>query len=92
MWDLPGPGLEPISPALAGGFLTTEPRGKSLLFCFVLFCFTNFSLRADPVPNLQVIETCNLMLEEPGGRVQGNCSIWKGRGEIPEAESEKRSP
>ena len=28
MWDLPGPGLEPISPALAGGFLTTAPPGK----------------------------------------------------------------
>ena len=28
MWDLPGPGLEPMAPALAGGFLTTEPRGK----------------------------------------------------------------
>ena len=30
MWDLPGPGLEPMSPALAGGFLTTAPPGKSL--------------------------------------------------------------
>ena len=29
MWDLPGPGLERVSPALAGGFLTTEPPGKS---------------------------------------------------------------
>ena len=29
MWDLPRPGLEPVSPALAGGFLTTEPPGKS---------------------------------------------------------------
>ena len=28
MWDLPGPGLEPVSPALAGGFLTTVPPGK----------------------------------------------------------------
>ena len=28
MWDLPGPGLEPVSPALSCGFLTTEPRGK----------------------------------------------------------------
>ena len=28
MWDLPGPGLEPVSPALAGGFLTTAPPGK----------------------------------------------------------------
>ena len=25
MWDLPGPGIEPVSPALAGGFFTTEP-------------------------------------------------------------------
>ena len=28
MWGLPGPGLEPVSPALAGGFLTTVPPGK----------------------------------------------------------------
>ena len=31
MWDLPGPGLEPVSLALAGRFLTTEPPGKSLV-------------------------------------------------------------
>ena len=29
MWDLPGPGLEPMSPALAGRFLATVPPGKS---------------------------------------------------------------
>ena len=29
MWDLPGPGFEPMSPALAGRFLTTAPPGKS---------------------------------------------------------------
>ena len=28
MWDLPGPGLEPLSPPLAGGFFTNEPLGK----------------------------------------------------------------
>ena len=28
MWDLPGPGLKPVSPAPAGGFLTTAPPGK----------------------------------------------------------------
>ena len=28
MWDLPGPGLEPVSPALAGRFSTTAPQGK----------------------------------------------------------------
>ena len=30
MWDLPRPGLKPVSPALAGEFLTTVPPGKSL--------------------------------------------------------------
>ena len=29
MWDLPGPGIELMSPALAGGFPTTVPPGKS---------------------------------------------------------------
>ena len=28
--DLPGPGIEPLSPALTGGFFTTEPPGKPL--------------------------------------------------------------
>ena len=34
MWDLPRPGLEPVSPALAGRLSTTAPPGKpALLFC-----------------------------------------------------------
>ena len=28
MWDLPSPGLEPVSPALAGRLSTTAPPGK----------------------------------------------------------------
>ena len=28
MWDPPRPGLEPVSPALAGGLSTTAPPGK----------------------------------------------------------------
>ena len=36
MWDLPGPGVEPMSPALAGGFLNTGPPGKP---CVPLFIF-----------------------------------------------------
>ena len=35
MWDPPRPGLEPVSPALAGRFSTTAPPGKPLL-CFIL--------------------------------------------------------
>ena len=29
IWNLHGPGIEPMSPALAGGFLSTVPPGKS---------------------------------------------------------------
>ena len=29
-WDLPRPGLEPVSPALAGRFSTTAPPGKPM--------------------------------------------------------------
>ena len=34
MWDLPRPGLEPVSPALAGRFSTTVPPGKPKLTAF----------------------------------------------------------
>ena len=34
MWDLPRPGLKPVSPALAGRFSTTAPPGKPPLFTF----------------------------------------------------------
>ena len=33
--DLPNPGIEPTSAALAGGFFTAEAPGKPLLFLFV---------------------------------------------------------
>ena len=29
MWDLPGSGIEPKSPGLAGGFFTTETPGEA---------------------------------------------------------------
>ena len=32
MWDLPGPGFKPLSPAVAGRFLTTAPPGKPPFF------------------------------------------------------------
>ena len=33
--DLPDPGIQPASPALAGGFFTIEPLGKPcMLFTF----------------------------------------------------------
>ena len=52
IWDLPRPGLEPVSPALAGGFSTTAPPGKPLTtfrrkflahLCIILFLTCNLS-------------------------------------------------
>ena len=35
MWDLPGPGIEPVSPELAGRFWSTVPPGKPGGFHFI---------------------------------------------------------
>ena len=35
MWDLPRPGLEPVSPALAGRFSTTAPPGKPRMYIYI---------------------------------------------------------
>ena len=36
MWSLPWfSGIEPVSPALAGGFLTTGPLGKSSIYIYI---------------------------------------------------------
>ena len=37
MWDLPRPGLEPVSPALAGRLPTTAPPGKPRILFFYSF-------------------------------------------------------
>ena len=37
MWNLPGPGIKPMSPALAGRFLSTVPLRKFLLPIFKFF-------------------------------------------------------
>ena len=59
MWDLPGLGIEPMSPPLAGGFLTTAPPGKSLncilkmvkivKICYVYF--TTVKIKEIPLKN-----------------------------------------
>ena len=34
MWNVPRLGIEPVSPVLAYGFLSTAPPGKSRSICF----------------------------------------------------------
>ena len=48
MWDLPRPGFEPVSPALAGRFSTTAPPGKPHMTLFEL----RFSQAICPVVEL----------------------------------------
>ena len=53
MWDLPRPGLEPVSPALAGGLSTTAPPGKPPI---ILKYFSDLSQPGRVGP--QIIEHC----------------------------------
>ena len=43
MWDLPRPGLEPVSPALAGRFSTTAPPGKP--YCCFYTCMDSACIK-----------------------------------------------
>ena len=56
MWDLPRPGLEPVSPALAGRFSTTAPPGKPDVFII----YSSFNPAASLWP--LCLCTCGLVL------------------------------
>ena len=53
MWDLLRPGIEPVSPALAGRFLTTAPPGKSLSLAFLFHLLKE--LRQNVTSNLKML-------------------------------------
>ena len=72
MWDLLGPGIEPVSPALAGGFLTTEPPGKHVLY------FLSWSLQFSSVTQL-CLTLCNPMNHSTPGipTITNSWSLFK---------------
>ena len=91
MWDLSGPGIEPLSPALASRFFTTEPPGKPH-DCFVReFCWGVFlqPSRATPpcysgVPSRKLLQGLALALPWvlPGGQLGAQCvdaKPWQGQ-------------
>ena len=51
--DLPDPGTEPASPALAGGFFTSEPPGKPIYFSY-----------SSTIHNNQKVETTQVSVNE----------------------------
>ena len=61
MWDLPGPGLEPVSPALAGGFLTTAPPEKPRIFPFI-FGFQHFDCDVSGYGSLCIFPTFEFVM------------------------------
>ena len=68
MWDLPRPGLEPVSPALAGRFSTTAPPGKPYLFYFWLhwvFIAAHGLFSGCGEQGLLFIAVCGLLIEVP---------------------------
>ena len=48
--DLPKPGIEPVSLAMAGGFFTTEPPGKPLDSADKALISTQYSISLKPNP------------------------------------------
>ena len=59
MWDLPGPGLEPLSPALAGGFLTTAPPGKPRTPIILMLDFLDFLISFSHIFHLSFFAPCS---------------------------------
>ena len=57
MWNLPGPGIKPVFPPLAAGFLSTVPPGKSSkdIFCACLF---KLSIASSPVCVCVYVNRC----------------------------------
>ena len=68
MWDLPRPGLEPVSPALAGRFSTTAPPGKpSIMFLYKILSrnVANLYYHYQKVMNLSCSYFTNYILTYP---------------------------
>ena len=55
MWDLPKPGLEPVSPALAGRFSTTAPPGKPWKLFFITILINKKVEKSECIDRILVI-------------------------------------
>ena len=79
MWDLPGPGLEPESPALAGGFLTTAPPGKPYACPFLkktsVWTSHSHSLSPTPIQASKFVSTLTAEQERLQNSVYGELMI-----------------
>ena len=54
--DLPDPGIEPTSPALAGGLFTTEPPGKPYIYIYThIHTYTHTHIYVYYIYNINVV-------------------------------------
>ena len=65
LWDLPRPETKPVSPALAGGFLSTLPLGKSQVYLLWIMLLVS-NLRTFAAPSSQIFpyfsSRCHIVL------------------------------
>ena len=97
--DLPDPGIEPaslMSPALAGGFFTTESPGKPILYSKnkISPCIS-IGLVAKLWPTL--VTPCTVTQQAPLSMEFSKQEYWSGLpfpspGDLPHPETELRSP
>ena len=84
MWVLPRPGLEPVSPAPAGRFLTTAPPRKSPVFSFKLllifsWVFVPFDLICSPIQILLFVVFPNSRSSLSTAGLRGTLELWESR-------------
>ena len=60
--DLPDPEINPISPALAGEFFTTDPPGKPTIYVGVLYCTSGPLRLLFPLPRKLLRNSQGLLL------------------------------
>ena len=73
MWDLSGPGIEAMSPALASGFLTPGTQGSPYTFFFFPTTFRScLALGLDPVSPQAVLFRRALFTGSPW---EGDCFL-----------------
>ena len=74
MWDLPSPGLEPVSPALAGRFSTTVPPGKpNTYLSYKQYCH---SITIQFASTLYIIKCVVVFLKEQQSIAVSGKQVW----------------
>ena len=61
MWNLPRPGIKPMSPALAGGFLPTAPLGTSHLMFLCTRSLQTMSEKHPGKPSFGLLQLAAIM-------------------------------